>query len=820
MAATAATVTAGTKKYAARKTPRAGARRTRDDLVIDGDTGEPETDAERTELVKTQLANLVNERVRESINARRESGIESEWKEADDLYNGLDDLNAGTTGMTIPDKTSRRTRAQPATGGQSTLYVNIAKPKTKVAVSRIKEMLVPTNERPWDVSPTPVPELDEVTKNPDLAGQNVTLGDGTQAPALMVAEKMMADANKASDDEANWIEDRFVEGKVYGELRKVIDDAGRLGTGVLKGPFSMCRTTRRWKKDDAGVYRLEVSEVQEPTSKRVRVQDCFPDGACGNNIHLGNYFNERDYVTARELRKLAKDPEYDQKAVAQALLEGPISYAILDSGDTRSRRNDGDTVSNSALFELWYCYGDCTPEALIAMGVKDELLGNLDGYDRAETVEAANDEPDGGDADDRQKVNGAMPGDRGKSSIAMSSEDSSEPLTREEKAALASIPAIVTMLNGRPIKAAIQPLESGEFPFDYFAFEPVEGQPYGRGVPNQVRAAQLMVKSGVRRLMENGGLSSGPQMAYTPGVLEPQNGRYEITGRKLWKFIPNDVVKDIKNAMAFFTVPSVQAELMEIIRLGLEFADILSNIPLLLHGDEAQGAAPETLGGLKLFENNAMSPLRDIAKGWDDGLMIPHLGRYHEWWMAHSDNPNKGDSEVKALGSTALIQREEGRMFLMQLFPVKDDPKLKIDPAKYSKEVARAHGYDMSLIQYSDEDWKKVQEEAAKQPPPKAPQVEAAEIRAQTQEKSDNLKAQLSERELAYKAQADAADNALKKALGDIQLQIEEMRLAGTEKISLIDVKAMLAAKAGDIRSRRDEMLLKLAPQNQSHLGI
>jgi hypothetical protein len=378
----------------------------------------------------------------------------------------------------------------------------------------------------------------------------------------------------------------------------------------------------------------------------------------------------------------------------------------------------------------------------------------------------------------------------------------------------------VTMLNGRPIKATIQPLESGEFPFDFFCFEDVEGQPWGRGVPHQVRAPQLIVKSGIRRLMENGGLSSGPQMAYTPGVLEPQNGRYEIVGRKLWKFIPNDLVKDIKNAMAFFTVPSVQAELMEIIRLGLELADVLSNIPLLLHGDEQVGTAPETLGGRKLFQDNAMSPLRDIAKTWDDNVMIPQLNRYHEWWMAHSDNPDKGDSEVKAKGSTALVQREEGRQFLLSLFPVKDDPKLKIDPAKYSKEVARAHGYDMTNIQYSEDDWKKVEQQMAQNPPPPPPQVQAAQIRAETQGKSDQARLEATKLTTEYKKAADEADNALKHALGQIQLQVEEMRLAGAQNISLTQVKAMLAAEAGKLRSRREEMLLKLSPENQSGLGI
>ena len=159
-------------------------------------------------------------------------------------------------------------------------------------------------------------------------------------------------------------------------------------------------------------------------------------------------------------------------------------------------------------------------------------------------------------------------------------------------------------------------------------------------------------------------------------------------------------------------------------------------------------------------------------------------------------------------------------MFLLSLWPLKDDPSLKIDPAKLASETARAHGYDMTAIQYSDDDWKKIQAQRAQQQPPEAPQVQAARIRAESQGKSDQAKAAMTERELQYKERADQADNALKQGLGEIQLKIEELRLAGKENISLSEIKAMLAAKAGELQSRRDEMQLKLAPQNPSHLGI
>lgn len=823
----------GTKKFAKRKTPKGAARRTAEDVPVDDPVDQPsDADIERERHI-AELAAVANERIKESVQAREQAGIESEWIEADDLFQGHDAENR-------PESMYVRTKYEPVRqapggyleGAKSTLIVNITKPKTKVITSRIKELLVPNNERPFSVEPTPVPDFhDQVAKNPELAGQNITVpvaGQPTLMPAGAAVDIMATLAREASKAELDWIDDRFIEGKVYSEMRGVIEDAVRLGTGVLKGPMPVCRKTRKWEKNKlTGLHELTISKKDQPTSKRVRCQDIFPDPMCGESVHNGNYLNERRLgVPIRELKAMADDPQYDAAAIAQALIEGPMTIdEIAERDPSRGGLARGDTRGTAKSFTLWFSYGDVPAETLIAMGVKDDKLGNM--QPPADT--ALHEEADGSrtDAlgDRKQMVSGAMPQDAGaeqgrKPRVGDYTAENRAPLSEMHRAALASVPAIVVMLNGRPIRASISPLESGEFPFDVFRYEEVAGRVWGRGVPIQMRASQLMVKSGVRRLMENGGTSSGPQAIFARGIITPMNGVYEITGRKAWWFEPNDIVKDVRQAVTFLNVPSMQKELMEIVKLAMEFADSLTNTPMLLHGDEQVGAAPETLGGLRMFENNAMSPLRDVAKAYDDDLIIPHLGRYHEWWMAHGEAENKGDSEVKALGSTALIKREEGRQFLMQLFPVKDDPSLKIDPTKYSKEVARAHGYDMSLIQYSDDEWKKVQDEKAKQQPPMAPQVQAAQIRAQAQGQTDHARAQAEELDRRHKAEQAQLDRQNAQALMAVEREIEVMRLSGQENISIAEIQAMLAKESQKNRLTRDELALKLNPQNVSHEGI
>jgi hypothetical protein len=794
-----------TTKYKRRATPKGAARRTAADQPEHVPTA-PGGRGKTSPVIREHLANLANERIRESVLAREGSGIEQEWEDARDLYDGVDNLTKTDTRLRVNDKNSAPRKANQADQDQSTLLLNITKPKTKTAISRVKEMLVPASSvAPFDIDPTPIPELDEVSKKPELAGQNVRLGDGTMAPALAVAEIVRAKSQEAIDGEKKWIEDRFTEGNVYGEMRKMLDNSGLFGTGVMKGPFPVCKKSHEFKISGT-IAELIKTTKYEPTSRCIRVQDCYPDPSCGDNIHRGSYFNERDWATAKTLRELAHDPTYDRKAIAQALIEGPIPGKMASAMHMdRSRHRPGNTNQDSKLFELWYSYGDVPAEYLIAMGVKDVLLGN----DKDD--EAAND-PVADELRDQADAEAAFDPD--------SESEEDRTLSEDEEAALKHVPALVTMLNGRPIKAQIQPLESGRFPYDFFPWEVVEGQPYGKGEPITMRAAQVMVTSGIRRLLENAGQSSGPQLVITDGVIEPVDGKYRITGRKLWRFIPNELISDVNKAMAMFEIPSMQEQLMKIVEFGLVMADRLTNIPMLLQGDESAGDTPDTLGGMKLLVQNSMAPLRDKAKQFDDYFTTPHMGGYHEWFMLHVPDLPKGDAQIKALGSTALIQREEGREFLTMLGPVKNDPAFRINPAKYSAELARANGYDMALIQYTEEEWKTAPENPANAQPQEAPQVAAARIRGETQIASDQARAAALQTELAAKAQMAAEQRAMDRAIADLDHEIAQMELAGKDNISLRDVKAMLAAKAGELNLSRMEMQLKLAPQNTSGTGI
>jgi len=694
---------------------------------------------------KAALGATVARRIREAMQARQDSGIEEIWQEDADQYEGIDELSVNTR-----HNTNSPLREPDGSTPRSRVFMNITKPKTEVGVARVQEMLVPHDDKPWEIGPTPIPELDDAVEAKDQTP--LTLADGTQAPAEVVAKTLIAKAAEKALGMADWIEDQLVEGSAYAEMRAVIRDAGRIGTGILKGPFPVYRESRKWSMQD-GVSALQIVSALGYQSKRIDPRDFFPDPSCGENIHQGSFVCERAYMTARQLRKLAQEDGYDAQAIALALREGPKRKARTDTRDTTE-----GTASDSQVFEVWFYYGDVEPEDLVVMGVVPEQIP-------------------------------------------------------EEDIALASVPSIVTMLNDRPIKAVVNPLETGEFPYDVFPWRPVEGQIWGRGIPRAMAVAQRGLNAALRAMLRNAGLSAGAQIGIMEGALAPANGRNEIVGDKVWLFRPNEFCDDIRKAMNVWTIPSIQEQMANIIVYFEQKADELTNLPMLLQG--MQGTAPELLGGMKMLMANAMSPLRVIAKQFDDFLIVPHLKRYYAAGMQDGPEDAKGDLTVKARGSSALVQRDISREFMVQAYQLAQRPGSRIDPDKLDMEVMRSHGINVDSITFTDEVWKDRQEQMAQQPPPKAPAVEAAEIRANAQVQVAQSRDQLMVEKIKVDTDRDTMhlQAQTERTAMEREGMLEELRLreriallqyATQERISLQDAKVALARDTMKLTLQRE----------------
>ncbi|MBO9679555.1 MAG: hypothetical protein J7556_15035 [Acidovorax sp.] len=581
----------------------------------------------RAEFVLTLLAKR-----REAIAGRAGSGIEEEWTEDEEHYQGIDDANRAFQNA---NQLYRGRKAALLGGGggkgpsRSVVFLNITRPYVDAASARVADMLLPTDDRAWEIKPTPLPRL----SHSQLSTLASALGMGDPAEAQAQIEAQQDHAKQAAAGMQKAIEDPLVESNWHGEVRQVIEDAARIGAGVLKGPFPVLRTARLTHKSPITQLTeyIKVDEIK-PGSKRIDCWNFFPDPACGENVHNGSYTWEREYIGKRQIKDMLADDSYDAAELLAVMREGPArtregTEAVYRAGDDE--------------FEMWIFYGYSARDTLMRFGVELE------------------------EAD-------------------------------EEK-----LPTMAVMINDRLVKVVLSPQENGEFPYDVLAWQRRPGLPWGVGISRQIRTVQRMLNGSARAMMDNSGLSAAPQVVIGNGVT-PADGDYSLRPGKLWRAEPQSDVRDVRGAFAAFVVPSVQAELMNIIQFSLKMAEDTTGMPAMLQG--IRGDAPNTLGGMQMQNNNATSVLRRLAKRFDDYMTRPHIQRYFDWMMAYSDDESiKGDFEIEVRASSALVERDAQQQFLLQMVSLARDPSYEIDPAKLFAELCKGQRLDPKNFQLDEQ---------------------------------------------------------------------------------------------------------------------
>lgn len=510
-------------------------------------------------------------------------------------------------------------------------------------------------------------------------------------------------------------------------------------------------TKRRSTKFSNGT--LEIVEKIAPASKCVSHWDFYPDPNCGENIQDGGYVVERDYMSARQLRDLMgmQDSGFIDSAIKKVLEEGPSKSNL--TGNTRKETNDDDR------FEVYYYYGDISLKDLRLM---DE---------------------------------------------GMQEEQSNE----EEDNAAEALPAIVAIVNDTVIKGVASPLNNGEFPFDVMVWQKQAGTPFGIGIARQGRTAQKMVLSATRALMDNMGLSAIPMLAFMRSAIRPMDGSWTLHPGKHWEIKESSGVRNINEAIQTLVIPSLQQELMNIIQLGMKMMEDATGVSFLLQGQ--QGSAPDTVGGMNLLHQNASSLLRRIARNGDD-VTISHIKRYHDWLLAHGeDDEEKGDLEIEAIGSTALVERELAAMQLPQVLQLALDPRYEKSPKRVFDEILRAWRFDPSKFDMDEAEKKQLAEQAQQQQP--MPQVESAKIRAEVELQKEQIRQQTALQKiqvdtdrdtLHVQAQGERDRITYEAKISELQLkrELEMLKYANQNKMTLDKIKSDLAATAMKLSLQRE----------------
>ena len=385
----------------------------------------------------------------EWVRIRYSFGVDKRWLEDEDQYNAKDNIAKQASQMMTSVEQGYPVTTQMAKPHRSTVYIGLTRQKTNAAEARLADILLPTDDRNWGIQPTPKPDVMVASRDNRMAADRDTgqpmVHPETQEPLSMkdIARAAMQVAREKAKAMQTEMDDQLVECDYNAEVRKMLHNAARLGTGVLKGPVVTSRTRKAWQpyKDMQGnqIHQIEIVQEMTPASFSVDPRNCWPDPGCGDNVHAGKGLYERERITVRQVRDLAKQPGFMKDQLRKVLEEGPkksATFQELKDEDQRDLARD--------TYEMWTYWGEVDHDDLQAAGV------------------------DVGDKDE-----------------------------------LRTMSACVVMINSTIVKAYVNPLDGGDIPYDFFVWEKVSDSVWGYGIPYLMRAQQRVLNAAWRQMMDN-----------------------------------------------------------------------------------------------------------------------------------------------------------------------------------------------------------------------------------------------------------------------------------------------------------------------------
>jgi hypothetical protein len=683
----------------------------------------------------------------EAIEFRAACGVEKRWKVSERL---IDYASDETDRASMMDYASGEAMVRSRGPRRSRVTMNVVRGRCETAEGRFSDTMLPVDDKNWALKVTPKPRMRDMQEDDRPAmqqGQPITDAQGKPATMRDVASDIRARAEKAMRGMELEIEDQLTECDFNGECRKMIASAAKLGTGILKGPSVVKSVKRTWEEEtgtdedgfETKVYVINQSEDNQPASKNVSVWNVYPSPDCGEDVAKASYIWEKDTIRPREVRDKIGLPGYNESRLRKVLDEDPKRTSLTKDSRSNQYRVQSDQLTKGNLYEIWEYHGDVSREDM-------ELLGC--------------------ECPDQKTVS-----------------------------------ACVVFINDHPVKAALNTLDTGDLPYDFFQWSKISDEPWGVGIPYMMMWSQRVIDAAWRAMMDNAGDSAGVNIAING--LEPDDGVWEITGKKIWRPDAESEIEDVRKAIAQFQITNNQEPLQRIIELTLRFIDLETSIPTIFNGEAQE--VPETLGATNIMVDSANTSLRNRIKRYDDQVTRRHLRRYYDWNMQYNENNDiKGDFDVDPRGVSVLYEKDQQAQLLLQVFQLKADP-----------DIARKTDWDKAIEQFyssrrlnilKDEQAMAAEEQAAaqQQQGPGNPALEVAQVRVHGELEKATMVQQSDMAELQFKAKEAELERQHQARMKEMDLQQKMMEFAEKRNLKIDELKTQLALGSAGMNLQRE----------------
>jgi hypothetical protein len=503
---------------------------------------------------------------------------------------------------------------------------NITRPACIQIAARLSDMLFPTSEKNWALEPSPLPDLsnpDEVITDP-MTGEPYTVPGADGNPRPMTASDIAARVKKLADQKCSRmsqaIDDALQECHYNTQGRAMIGDAVDLGTGVIKGP--VVRRTRHTSyqqfdmPDGTKVPSLKVKDDEKPGLYHVDLWNFFPQPC--RKIEEAEYTNELHLLTAKKVRDLVNQPGFDKDQINDLLKQEPDLGELQRGGALveRDRILAPQIETMRGRYAIWEYHGPIPREALEVMGMEF-------------------------DEDDKLTV----------------------------------VDGEVWYSQGIVIKVNLNPDEYADrVPYYLFNYEKDPSCCFGFSVPYVLRSDQYAVNQTWHAVMLNALMSAGAQIGVIPGMMEPHNGRVDLSCTKPKTWAMKSEVMDISKVLSVWTIPNVTGPLMSVYETARRNAADHTLLPQFMEGEPTKAA--QTMGGLAMLMNSANVVQRDGAKNYDGDVTVPGLTAMNRWFLLHGDDQEaKGDFNVMPKGESHLLVKDIQTQHVQVLTQIAENPR-------------------------------------------------------------------------------------------------------------------------------------------------
>lgn len=630
--------------------------------------------------------------------------------------------------------------------GTAQVFIKLTRAKTNAGEAQLVDLLFPNDDKNWGIKPTPVPQLVDM-----MADKNTPfkLGDtqyqddqGNVITNADVAERKQEQINNACEKMDKLISDQLVETKYNAKCREVIHDACVVGTGIIKGPVVLGKTDRAYvhdKKSDEFV--TVIKQVFQPGCEVVRPWDFYPDMSA-STIEEAEFIFERRFMSKKQIRGLVNRKGFPQSQVNKVLkmtsMQTQHRSTYMD--DVRILAGLSDSL-NDTRYETWEYHGPVSRQVLEEL----EIL---------------------------------KPVEAGKESEAQDEYD-----------------AVVFYCGGVVLGAKLALMDySQDMPYRVYNWELDDSSIFGYGIPRMVRDEQAIINTTWRMILDNGAITSGPQIGVNKKKVTPQDNSWDLKPRKFWDI--DGSITDIKQAFSTFEFQSHINELSQIYQTARILFDEVSGVPMLQQGE--QGQSTQTLGGMSMLMNAANTVRRNQVKQWDDFITAPLISDFYHFNMMHSDeNEIKGDYQVDARGTSALLIKEQVGQALTNFLNIAGNspifaPVLQLKSVQILKQWIKTQSLPDDIIP-TDDELKQYQKQMEEQQAngPQDPAMQLEQLRTQQAKIKADMDMQLAQFNAQQRMQEKQADLQMKQQqiAADMQRQesqerIELMKLAQNDKMN------------------------------------